>query len=51
MAYASINGVGSVFGTQLEALLNAEDIAPGSDVSYETAKLVYLYHPLGGKIA
>lgn len=28
----------------------ADDIQPGSDLSYQLCKLIYLYHPLGGKM-
>lgn len=31
-------------------LLMAEDIEPGSEPSYQLAKTIYAYHPLGGKI-
>lgn len=35
----------------LQSLLVAEDIQPGDEPSYETAKTIYLYHPLGAKMA
>lgn len=47
---ATINIVGSMMGTRLQAVLMADDIVPGADPSYETCKLLYLYHPLGAKI-
>lgn len=34
----------------LSALLEDEGIQPGSNVPYELCKLIYLYHPLGGKM-
>jgi len=43
-------GNGSTLNSNLAAMLTAEDIAPGDDVSYEMCKLIYAYHPLGGKM-
>jgi hypothetical protein len=34
----------------LSALLEDDGIQPGSNVPYELCKLIYLYHPLGGKM-
>jgi hypothetical protein len=31
--------------------LNSEDIVPGDVISYQTCKTIYLYHPLGARIA
>lgn len=31
-------------------ILNSEAIEPGSDVGYELCKLIWMYHPLGGKL-
>lgn len=42
---------GSNLGSSLESLLMADDIVPGSEVSYQVAKSVWLAHPLGDKIA
>jgi len=42
---------GSTLGTPLQDLLLADHIAPGSEPSYQLCKTVYLYHPLGAKIA
>ena len=42
--------VGDGLGTALTQILMADDIQPGSDVSYELCKLIYLYHPLGKKM-
>lgn len=44
-------GVQSVLGGNLNRVLMSEDIEPGSDPSYELCKLIYLYHPLGAKMA
>lgn len=44
----TVNGAG--LGTALQSLLMADDIVPGADVSYQTCKTIYLYHPLGGKM-
>lgn len=44
----------SVTGTltgSLKRVLLSPDIEPGSDPSYELCKLIYLYHPLGAKLA
>ncbi len=38
-------------GNALSAIMNAPDIAPGDDVSYQTCKTLFLYHPLGWKMA
>lgn len=43
-------GIGSSLGGSLNDLLNASDIVPGSDPSYQLCKVIYLYHPLGGKM-
>jgi len=47
---AAITITGSVLGSKLTDLLNADNIEPGSEVSYQLAKIIYLYHPLGGKM-
>lgn len=49
MASNITNGTES-FGSQLQGLLCAEDIVPGSGASYEVCKQIYLYHPFGQKI-
>ena len=41
----------SGIGNALRDILLADDIQPGSDVSYGVCKALYLYHPLGGKLA
>lgn len=48
-ASISVSG-GSAAGTALMSILMADDIQPGSLVGYETAKVIYLYHPLGAKM-
>ncbi|MEJ0017524.1 MAG: anti-CBASS Acb1 family protein [Acetobacteraceae bacterium] len=48
---AEIKVTGSALGTPLQQLLMADSIEPGSDVGYQLAKLIYLYHPLGAKMA
>lgn len=42
---------GSTLGTPLQDLLLADQIVPGTDPSYQLCKTIYLYHPLGAKIA
>ena len=42
---------GSTLGTELQHLLLCDEIVPGTDVSYQICKTLYLYHPLGGKLA
>lgn len=49
MAEFTING--STVDTQLQKLLMADSIQPGSDVSYQVCKTIYSYHPLGAKMA
>lgn len=41
----------SNLGTTLQKLLMADEIQPGADPSYQLCKLIYLYHPLGAKMA
>lgn len=43
-----INGTG--LGSALTSILEAGDIEPGDEVSYQAAKAIYLYHPLGKRI-
>ena len=47
---ATLTVKGSPLGTQLQELLMADDIVPGSGPSYQTCKTIYAYHPLGAKI-
>ena len=48
-AQVIVTGVG--LSTQLMQILTSDSIQPGTDIGYQTAKLVYVYHPLGAKIA
>jgi len=48
---ASIDVNGSVLGTSLQQMLEADGIQPGSAPGYELCKQIYLYHPLGKKMA
>lgn len=41
----------SSLGNALTQLLLSDDLMPGDPVSYQTAKEIYLYHPLGAKMA
>ncbi len=42
---------GASVGTALQQLLMADDIEPGAEPGYQTCKIIYLYHPLGAKMA
>src|SRR6516225_6692776 len=44
------SAIDSTPGNALNDLLVAPDIIPGDTVSYETCKMIYLYHPLGARI-
>ncbi|MHB1310536.1 MAG: anti-CBASS protein Acb1 family protein [Gemmatimonadaceae bacterium] len=44
-------GVGSALSSDLMQLLNATDIQPGADPSYQLCKTIYTSHPLGSKMA
>ena len=46
-----INIQSSNLGTPLQELLMCDEIAPGSDPSYQMCKTIYLYHPMGAKIS
>lgn len=48
---SSVNISNSVLGTRLRKMLMADDIQPGSAASYELCKEIFLYHPLGRKLA
>lgn len=48
---STLNVTGSPLSTELYKLLMADSISPGSDPSYQLCKIIYLYHPLGGKMA
>lgn len=45
-----VNGSGG-FGTPLLDLLACDFIEPGAEPSYQICKTIYLYHPLGQKLA
>ena len=47
----SIGIQNSSLGSSLERLLLCEELTPGSDVSYQMAKVIYSHHPLGAKLA
>lgn len=51
MASAQLNITGSALGSSLSSLLECEDIQPGVETSYQICKTIYLWHPLGQKIA
>ncbi|MDI7146778.1 anti-CBASS protein Acb1 family protein [Klebsiella pneumoniae] len=42
--------IGSCSHSELMALLDSDDIQPGSTAGYQTCKTIYLFHPLGGKM-
>lgn len=42
---------GSSAGSSLESLLMCDELVPGAELSYQLAKTIYEYHPLGGKMA
>lgn len=48
---STLNITGTALGNSLQSLLMAPDIQPGDDVGYQTAKEIFLYHPLGSKLA
>jgi hypothetical protein len=47
---ARITVTGSALGNALSEMLTAPDIEPGDPLSYELAKVIWLYHPLGKKL-
>ena len=49
MSEISLNG--SCVGNALSELLMFEELQPGDDVSYQTCKTIYMYHPIGAKMA
>jgi hypothetical protein len=44
-------GLGASVPSSLMRVLTCDDIVPGSAPSYETAKTIYSFHPLGAKMA
>ena len=51
MSVAGVNIDGSALGNSLQDLLTAQEIEPGDAPSYQTCKTIYMYHPLGSKMA
>ena len=47
---ATFNVNSSALGSQLMDLLMADDLVPGSEPSYQIAKTIYLFHPMGAKL-
>lgn len=45
-----ISAFGSTLGTPLQEILMVDAIQPGSEPSYQAAKAIYVYHPLGARI-
>lgn len=43
-------GDATSFGPSLSKLLCSDEIVPGTAPGYELCKIIYLYHPLGGKM-
>jgi hypothetical protein len=50
VAFGQVTITGSSLGSALTQILNCGDIVPGSEPSYEVCKLLYTFHPLGGKL-
>jgi len=48
---ASVTIQGSSVGSSLSALLMSDDIEPGSEPGYSICRALYLYHPVGAKLA
>lgn len=48
---ATSDTLGSNLGGTLADFLTCDQIMPGDDPSYQTCKIIFLYHPLGAKIA
>jgi len=49
--HSTITVTGSSLGSSLAEIMMSDEIEPGLDVSYQLCKLIYLYHPLGAKMA
>lgn len=49
MADVTVNS--SALGTELQNLLMCDEIAPGSEPGYQTCRAIYLFHPVGAKMA
>ena len=48
---STISLSGSALGNGLSTLLTSADILPGDDPSYQLCKTIFLYHPVGQKMA
>ncbi|MFA9204820.1 MAG: anti-CBASS protein Acb1 family protein [Bacteroidia bacterium] len=48
---ASLNVSGTALTTALQAMLMGDDITPGAAPSYALCKTLFIYHPLGQKMA
>lgn len=48
---AELNVAGANLGNALQDLLMADDLQPGDEPSYQICKNIYLYHPLGARMA
>lgn len=49
MSVSNINGTN--LGNSLQQLLMCDDLLPGDEPSYQVAKTIYEFHPLGAKMA
>ena len=47
---ASIDFTNTALNGSLQQLLMADDLQPGSDLSYQLAKTIYAYHPFGRRM-
>lgn len=50
MNVSTVDTNSSSIGSKLKEILLCDDIEPGSEPSYATAKLIYEYHPIGKKM-
>jgi hypothetical protein len=48
---AGFASVGPALGSSLMSLMVVDDIQPGDEASYQLCKTIYIYHPLGAKMA
>ena len=48
-SYLTLSGIG--IGNSLMEILMSDDICPGDTPSYQTCKTIFLYHPIGAKLA
>src|SRR5580700_67369 len=51
MAFAVSSFTATPFTTSWQNIMDAGDIVPGDQPSYQTCKDIFLHHPLGGKMA